>query len=492
MADAVRPEPVAEARASELRYNRSPGLPERAASRPYLRARSGTATIARRTLLASSVDGLQRTVGNRAVQRILRSTASLVQRGDPPAAAPTTAPAAGTPTEWKGGPVPADMVTASPPAVPKMSGVTSAALNGSMTTITGPKAVMTDVQLTLNKAAYSIATGKIVQGGFVQTVKVSDRRAVYEQPAAKPDDAPVQFEENVGTTGAHRDVSEVNSGGTVVPAAQAPFFLPPGALTADNPSVSVSGIVPGRDAFDQPSMTVANTIGAAKLVAVKGQESFQTSFGVKGYDDPPGSINHLSRSAWSLPWDVQGLGALAEGDKASGKGGRAGASNEAPSVVDGDSAKKAAHSYLAFSSLEAAMTQSPSLLLDNLPKAEAAGDEDTAAFTSAALKQKNPRYSITVTCLATDTLVGSDKMRFHVGKTKADVSMKIKEQGTAEISFNLNDVAEGPIGQADATVWIDLGGSALESTLWKLSKSHLSETLKVGTGSYALRGAMVS
>ncbi len=373
-----------------------------------------------------------------------------------------------------------------------MSGVTTAAVKGSSTTITGPKATMTDVQLTLNKAAYTIASGKIVQGGFVQTVKVSDRRAVYEVPPKKPGDTPVQFEENVGTTGAHRDVSEVNSGGTVIPAAQAPFFLPPGGLTADNTSVSVSGVVPGRDAFDQPSMTVDNTIGEAKLVAVKGQESFQTSFGVKGYDDPPGSVTHLSRSAWSLPWDVQGLAALAEGDKASGKGGKAGASNEAPSVVDGETAKKAAHSYLAFASLEAAMTQSPSLLLSNLPKAEAAGDEDTAAFTSAALKQKNPKYSITVTCLATDALVGRDNMRFHVGKTKADVTMKIKEQGTAEISFNLNDIAEGPISQADATVWIDLGGEALESTVWKLTNAHISETLKVGTGSYAVKGAMVS
>ena len=459
------------------------------------------AATAQRAVLVSAVTGLQSTIGNRAVQRVLSETGSLVQRDKPVAGAPgaaapaggqAAAPAGGTPTEWKGGVVPAAMVTASPPATPKMSGVTTAATKGSMTVITGPKATMGEVNLSLNKAAYEIAPGKIVQGGFVQTVKVSDRRGVYELPAAKPGDAPVQFEENVGTTGARRDVSEVNSGGTIVPAAQAPFFIPPGALTKDTTSVQVSGVVPGRDAFDQPSMTLDNTIGKAKLVAVRGQESFQTSFGVKGYDDAAGSVTHLSRSAWSLPWDVQGLGALAEGDKASGKGGRSAESNEAPSVVDGDTAKKAAHSYLAFSSVEAAMTQSPSLLLSNLPKAEAADDQDTAAFTSAALKQKNPRYSITVTCLATDTMVGRDTMRFHIGKTKADVTMKIKELGTAEISFNLNDVADGPISQAEATVWIDLGGSALESTGWKLTNARISETLKVGTGSYAVKGAMVS
>ena len=445
-----------------------------------------------RALIGAGVGNLQRTIGNRGVRRILGQQS--IQRDTPKAAptAPATAPAA--PVEWTGGAIPADMITASPPAVPSMSGTTTATVAGELATVTGPKATMADVTFGLDSKKYAMAEKALIEGGFVQTVKRSERIAAYESPPAKAGGDPVQFEQNVGTTGAHRDVTQVRNeaGGQPFAAAQAPFFLRTEVISKANPGGTVPGTAPGASGFDQPSMLVETKIGTGKLVAVHGREDFQTSFAVKDKAGPTGSLTHLSKSAWGFAWDVPGLASLTPGDKASGKAGASGASGEAPSVVDGPTAKDAAHQYLVFTSTDSAMTQSAAVLFDNLPKAGAAGDQDTVNFTQAALKAKNPKFSITVTCKTTNDWVGRDSVRFYVGKTKADVRTKLKAGETATIEFNLNDLVEGRVDGAEAHIGVDLGGDKLETTYWRLMQPKFFESMKVGTGVYDVAGKLSS
>ena len=413
----------------------------------------------------------------------------VIQREGPPpttatptTATPTTAPATTPPTAGAPGAAPhtlnAGMFDFSD-AQPVLSGNVQARPTGDhQVTIESPN-VSFAATATLHSDV-QLDAGEIIKVGPTQTLMGSERTGVYRRSGTPDGEIIAEQKSSVGEV---RDAQwQSNPDGSVRADAEAPWYSRPSSISDSNRTANVNFL-------DKPSFELPATIGAGQLTETQGSDSFITALSAKRDEQ----VVHLVSSGWEVPWQVTiNAGGAGRGGEVTG-----GSSDIAPPTLDGPIAVQAAQEWLAFSTIETAMTASNRVLLDHLLRAK---DNDDTAYQNIveALRRKNPTVSVAIRVGSTDATIGTDDLELVVQGTDHHILGKINDRGTAHASFNLCDVIDPISITASTNLEFELfnrnwfGPSAPSTMSWIFPFTDASGTMTNGGGSgrYTLSGSI--
>jgi len=433
---------------------------------------------------------VQRTAGNRALQRLLQGTAGAVpvQRdpGPPAAAAPPAAPAAApaAPRPFDAGMI--DVVGGQPQLV---GTVTVAPVDKNIVRVLGPAANMSPVKAGL-KAGLKLGPGEVIKIGPVQTLMGSERVGVYREDGAGAGAAPI---EEHFTLGQSRDGARghYSPGEPVFQRAEAPWFLPPGILSDDHPDETLSfSENKTADLYDQPSWQLPLTSGKAKLSATRGQDSFITSIAAQR----DGKLIHFNPSKWAIPWTVKTIDAAHTGVGGAGTGE---STSAVPPTVDGKiAAFQPGQSWTSYPTVADALGADTHTLMENLQGAKA---HDPASYTNTveALRQKNPTFTVKLTVLTTHGNLGRDHLFLTVAGSQslARQEFKLNNGGSAAVTFRLTDVLDPALLVGGAGIHFNLeldtvtGVNITGGPTWAYPLAALKQDFPLGDGKYAISGS---
>ena len=430
---------------------------------------AGRALRGRAHAVTAMLLDLQRSAGNTAVRGLL------VQRD-------------GDVTEWAGGPVPSGMIEVDGACEPTFSGGVEAKPEGGMVGVTGPVANVPVVNVNV-ASGYAIADGKVVHVGYVQNVTGATRIGVYRAEPQSPEGSAQEFEQRYTVTGARYDVA-MGRYGENEPAfklAQPPFYLPNATLSTSQTGDSPPNTVPGEGAFDRPHFALLPKIGAARLVAVKGQDTFVTSIAAKDGAGPPTQVTHLTTAGWRIGWDI---GTIDDSLIGSGGSAEAGPTDQAPTALEGPTARESFVDHLSLPSVEAAMGVDARSLFDNLAKCRQAEDWVSYSNSALALRRKNPVFTARLECTDTHSWVLRDKVRFWLAGTTHDVTRDCTEGEPIELSFALGEIDVPAIEDVEARLNVLVEDRFPEIVNWNVPFESLSSTLSLGDGAYRLTASI--
>ncbi len=321
--------------------------------------------------------------------------------------------------------------------------------------------------------------GEIIKVGPTQTLLGSERTGVYRR-GGTPDGEIIA--EQRSTVGEVRDAQwQSNPDGSVRADVEAPWYSRPSFVSDSSRTATVNFL-------DRPSFELPATVGAGQLTETRGSDQFITALSAKRDKQ----VVHLTSSHWEVPWEVTIDAAGA------GRGGivTGGSSDVGPTTLDGPIAVQAAQEWLAFSTIETAMTASNRVLLDHLL---AAKTNDQTAYQNIveALRRKNPTVSVSIAVGSTDAWVGTDDLELVVQGSEHHVLGEINDRGTAHISFNLCDVIDPISMTASTNLEFELinrnwfGPSAPATMSWIFPFTDASGRMTGGGGGrYTLSGSI--
>ena len=425
---------------------------------------------------------VQRTAGNRALQRMLQGAVPVQRDPNSPTTAPPAAPAAPKPLD-------AGMIDVVG-GQPQLTGtVTVAPSDKDTARVQGPAANMPAVKAGL-KAGLKLGPGEIIKIGPVQTLMGSERVGVYREDGAAANTAPI---EQHFTLGQSRDGARGHyaPGDPVFQRAEAPWFLPPETLSDDQPDVTLSfNENKTADLYDQPSWLLPLTTGKAKLTETRGQDSFITSIAAQR----GGKLIHFNPSKWAIPWAVKNIDAAHKGV---GGTGTSAPTIDVPPTVDGKiAAFQPGQSWINFPTLTDALGADVFTLMGNLAAAKT-NDPTSYTNTVEALRQKNPTFSVTLTVRTTHGNIGRDHLFLTVAGSKslARQEFKLNNGDSAPITFRLNDVLDPAtiVGGAGIQFNLELdtvtGVNIVGGPSWAAPFANLKQNFPFGDGSYAISGS---
>lgn len=339
---------------------------------------------------------LQRTSGNRAVQRLLAQNATAdttIQRDD-----------AQSNQRVKDTGIDASMFTFTGGDI-KAPGKVSAKKKGAAEVSIETPAVSYEARVTLMDDV-SLGKGSSVMTGPVQTLMGSNRVAVYREGGQPNGKIVAEKHVAVGTV---RD-AHTSSDGSTDPNVVAPWY---------SAAVSVNDVTRSTPVnfMDQPGFEVPQTMGKGILTETRGKDSFVTSVGVQR----DGQLVHLKSMTWEAPWDVTMNNFQGEGGTVP-----VGEAKSPPPVTDGPIAAQAAVSWLGFPTLEAAQGASTVQLLNNLSVTRS---QDPVSYQNIVEALKTRIITANFVVDDTDSLLSSDKITLYVQ------GQKMVNKGT----FTLND-----------------------------------------------------
>ncbi len=308
-------------------------------------------------------------------------------------------------------------------AQPSLNGVVSAHPSaGSQVTIESPDVVF-NATATLHSDV-QMDTDETIKVGPTQTLLGSSRVGIYRR-GGLPDGEIIA--EDKASVGQVRDAQwQPNRDGSVRADVEAPWYSRPSNITDTNRTAQVHYL-------DKPGFELPAAVGEGRLTETRGSESFITALSAKR----DGQVVHLSSSHWEVPWALTiDASHAAQGGRVTG-----GSSDQAPPTLDGPIAVQAAQEWLAFSSIEAAMTASNRELLDHLLAAKS-GNHDAYLNIVEALRRKNPTVSVQVTVNSTDSWVGTDDLELVAQGTQRRNLGQINDRGSRSVTFQLGDLID--------------------------------------------------
>jgi hypothetical protein len=362
----------------------------------------------------ATVLALQRTLGNRDVQRLL---AGRLQRQTPPPSG-GSAPAGGATTLTTG--LDASMLEVTGGDLQKSGNVT-AKKKGDKISVDAPP-VKYEASVTL-KAGVTLGSGDNgrIDVGPVQTVLSGERVGIYRKGGDPKGDVTSEEHQSVGQA---RDAQWDREKGRQVAAVPAPWYSQPSNVSDGIRSTQVTF-------FDQPGFDFPQQVGDGRLTETRGQDRFNVSIGAKR----GGQLIHLKPQHWEVPWN------LTIDNQGAGKGGEVtgGLAREGPPTTDGPIAVEQARSWTAFTSVEAAMAASPAVLLENLLPAKA-NDPTAYSHICEALRRKNPSFTVKVKVEKTASWFGADNIIVFAHGTKAagkpEIKLNTGQEGSVVFTFN--------------------------------------------------------
>jgi hypothetical protein len=240
------------------------------------------------------------------------------------------------------------------------------------------------------RSTVTLPPAETVQVGPTQTLLASDRVGVYRRGGTPTGEVIAERHMTVGQT---RDAQWQESPSGLVAAVPEPWYSAPVTLTNDHRSDSVSFM-------DQPGFTLPMSVGDGQLTETGGQDSFLTSLAAKRGT----SLVHLRSTNWSVPWT------LAISPSGTGTGANVASTDVrfGPPTTAGPIAMASGADWLSFSSLDAAMTASVEVLMQNLV-ATRTNDPATGAIIADALLLKNPSFAMTITVVTKEAFFGDDE-----------------------------------------------------------------------------------
>ena len=390
--------------------------------------------------------------------------------------APTTTPAAGAPSTiphtlnasmfdvTDGQPILSGNVTATPIADAKVN------IESPNVSFAATATLHSDVQLD---------AGEIIKVGPTQTLLGSERTGIYRRGGTPTGEV---IAEQRSTVGEVRDAQwQSNPDGSVRADVEAPWYSRPSSVSDTSRTATVNFL-------DRPSFELPTTVGAGILTETRGSDQFITALSAKRDEQ----VVHLTSSHWEVPWEVTIDAA------GTGRGGivTGGSSDQAPPTLDGPIAVQAAQEWLAFSTIETAMTASNRVLLDHLL---AAKTSDNTAYLNIveALRRKNPTVSVSIAVGSTDAWVGTDDLELVVQGSQHHVLGEINDRGSGSVTFNLCDVIDPISMTASTNLEFELinrnwfGPSAPATMSWIFPFTDASGRMTGGGGGrYTLSGSI--
>ncbi len=339
---------------------------------------------------------LQRTSGNRAVQRLLAQGAT-----DNPAIQRDNAPSN---QQVKDTGIDTNMFVLTGGDI-KAPGKVSAKKKGAAEVSIETPTVSYEASVTLAENV-SLGKGSSVMTGPVQTLMGSNRVAVYREGGQPNGKIVAEKHVAVGTV---RDAHTNSEGGTD-PNVVAPWYS---TAVSINDGIRTTPV----NFLDQPGFEVPQTMGKGILTETKGKDSFVTSVGAQR----DGQLVHLKSMTWEAPWDVTLNNFQGEGGTVP-----VGEAKSPPPVTDGPIAAQAAVSWLGFPTLEAAQGASTVQLLNNLSVTRS---QDPVSYQNIVEALKTRSITANFVVDDTDSILSSDKITLYVQ------GQKMVNKGT----FTLND-----------------------------------------------------
>jgi Domain of unknown function (DUF4157) len=321
--------------------------------------------------------------------------------------------------------------------------------------------------------------GEIIKVGPTQTLLGSERTGIYRRGGTPDGEIIAEQRSSVGEV---RDAQwQSNPDGSVRADVEAPWYSRPSFVSDTSRTATVNFL-------DKPSFELPATVGAGQLTETRGSDQFITALSAKRDEQ----VVHLTSSHWEVPWEVTIDAAGA------GRGGivTGGSSDVGPTTLDGPIAVQAAQEWLAFSTIETAMTASNRVLLDHLLGAKA---NDNTAYLNIveALRRKNPTVSVSIAVGSTDAWVGTDDLELVVQGTQHHELGEINDRGTGHVSFNLCDVIDPISITASTNLEFELinrnwfGPSAPATMSWIFPFTDASGRMTGGGGGrYTLSGSI--
>ncbi len=308
-------------------------------------------------------------------------------------------------------------------AQPTLNGVVSAhPKSGSQVSIDSPN-ITFNATATLHSDV-QMDTDEIIKVGPTQTLLGSSRVGVYRRGGLPNGEVIAEDKSQVGQV---RDAQwQPNADGTVRADVEAPWYSRPSNITDKSRTATVNYL-------DKPGFELPTAVGEGRLTETRGSESFITALSAKR----AGQVVHLSSSHWEVPWALT----IDASHSAQGSAVTGGSSDIAPPTLDGPIAVQAAQDWLAFSSVEAAMTASNRVLLDHLLAAKT-GNADAYNNIVQALRRKNPTVSIQITVGSTDSWVGTDDLELVAQGSQRRTLGAVNDRGTRTETFQLCDLID--------------------------------------------------
>jgi hypothetical protein len=360
------------------------------------------------------------------VQRLMDSNSVgglYLQRDPQPSAPPTSTPGSSSTTNPSGStsnPINASMFTVEGSGAPNLTGNVSARRSGDDVIVESPDVIF-NATVTMRADAV-LNPDEQVKVGPVQTLLSSDRVAVYRQGGIAT--GKVIAEKHI-LVGQVRD-AQTKRGTATTPDVLAPWYSRPKTIDGSHRQETVSY-------KDKPDFETPFRIDDGQLTETRGSDQFITSLAVQKNDQ----LLHLQTSHWEVPWKMNlntsgvGTGGVLTGGSVTG----------APPTISGPIAAQAAQEWMAFGTVETAMTVSNRILLNSLIPAK---EHDKAAWHNIveALRRKNPMFSLVFTVHTTDSSFGGDALnltaRGHRAVTRDLGSLNNRQ--TANVSFGLNEL----------------------------------------------------
>jgi Domain of unknown function (DUF4157) len=359
-------------------------------------------------------------------------------------------------------------------AQPTLNGVVSARpLPGSQVTIDSP-----DITFNATATLHSdvqMDTDEIIKVGPTQTLLGSNRVGIYRRGGLRNGEIIAEQKSQVGQV---RDAQfQRNRDGSYRADVEAPWYSRPSTITDTNRTAQVQYL-------DKPGFELPSAIGEGRLTETRGSESFITALSAKRGEQ----VVHLSSSHWEVPWALTiDATRAAQGSAVTG-----GSSDQVPPTLDGPIALQATQEWLAFSSIEAAMTASNRVLLDHLLTAKT--NNQTAYMNIVeALRRKNPTVSIDITVRSTDAWFGTDDLELVAQGSQRRTLGKMNDRATKSVSFQLCDLIDPMSITASTHLKFELlnhnllGRSATKSWVYPFNEASAKMD---GGGEYTLHGSI--
>ncbi|HTM22467.1 MAG TPA: DUF4157 domain-containing protein, partial [Kofleriaceae bacterium] len=267
------------------------------------------------------------------------------------------------------------------------------------------------------KSTFNIGPGQTVQVGAIQTLMGSMRRAIYRNPDGS---VAAEYSSPVGMS---RDAPDQNEGRPV----PEPWYWQPRDISDNARQAHVQFM-------DRPRWNLARRLGdsEATLTETTGEENFVTSLAAKR----DGTILHLRRMQWSVPWAMQ----ITPDGSGAGGATTAGSTTRTPtpmsSPLPGDQSREIYH----FTDVAAARAVGWRTLLTMTDAARTA-DPTSYGFMIEALRDLNPTFAATIRCVREYSTVGADSVTLTAtGHHSVSRSFSLRQNGTGTLSFRFLDV----------------------------------------------------
>jgi hypothetical protein len=377
------------------------------------------------------------------------------------------------------------MLSATAPAIP--SGRVTASTAADKVTLSAPEVRFTStVQLNspVDTPFADLGVGDWIQAGPTQSVVSSERIGVYRRGGTA--DGQVTSEEKSRIGSPKRDAQTDPRTKRVMPDVHAPWYSRTSYIQTEGGSATV-------DYFDQPSADFPLTRGSGTITEFRGHEQFVTSVAANTQRDTA-TIHHLEKMEWEIDWNVA-VNAAGQGEGGGLQGRR---TEKIPPTLTGPIAVAAAETWVAFRTVDEAMTQPADVLLRYLG---AARTHDPAAFATIklALQRMNPTFTATVTVNETDNALFDDDLWVRLSYGDRVVERKaggddLGDGDRGAATFSMNDLIDLDTFDWDAPMKIVLvkkgvvwgGNQSRAKDIWAPFTELSEPNFVVNTGNYTV------